>query len=219
MEEFVYWRHPTPAGIKVEEISGGEGRSARVWEAMARQIYCENGKDDYRQLDHFDCGAPYLEGEDTRISITHCKGLMAVATLPRTPEADLSQFNTRTAMGIDAETEDRGQVLKVREKFLSDAELDMIPADDVERNIQAWTAKEALLKAGMDRGVDIRVGLVIETLPEIGEISGFEATADFGKGMLRLADGREEPMSLYSWRSEGCILTLAFSPKCAKFKA
>ena len=97
--EFIYWRHPSLPGIKVEEVSGGEDRQGNVWLEMARQIYCENGKDTYREIGHFHNGTPFLYGEQGRISVTHCRGLLAVATLPPTPEVELGVFSERTALG------------------------------------------------------------------------------------------------------------------------
>ena len=43
--DFIYWRHPTIPGIKVEEITGGEYYKGKVWLDMARQVYCENGRE------------------------------------------------------------------------------------------------------------------------------------------------------------------------------
>lgn len=209
--DFIYWRHDTPAGIRVEEVSGAEDRTGRVWLIMARQVYCENGRDDYRVQEHFPSGAPMLEGSDSRISVTHTQGLYAVASLPRTPEADLEVFSPRTALGIDAERLDRGQVLGARERFLSPGELAMVPEKNVAANVAAWTAKEALLKASLDAGIDIRQGLVIHELPD-------PEKKPYGKGEIRFADGRAYEMVLYSYISEGCCVTLAYSPKCAKFK-
>lgn len=215
--EFIYWRHPTPAGIKVEEICGGEDRNGEIWRQMALQVYCENGKDGYREIGHYPNGAPFLIGSPERISITHTQHFLAVATLPKTPEVDLAHFNVRTAMGIDAEREDREQVIRVREKFLSDTELAMISKDDIRTNILAWTIKEALYKAALTPGIDFRNALSIETLPEISEIVDFrKSTTGFGHASISFPDGTIEKMSLFSWLSEGCIVTIAFSPKCAK---
>ncbi len=36
--DFIYWRHPTIPGIKVEEITGGEYYKGKVWLDMARQV-------------------------------------------------------------------------------------------------------------------------------------------------------------------------------------
>lgn len=209
--QFIYWRHILPCGVKVEEISGAEDRSGAVWRALAKQVYCENGRDGFRQLDHLECGAPLLCDEQTRISVTHTEHLLAVASLPRTPEADLSRFGVRTALGIDAESEHRGQVLKVRDKFLSDDELAIVAPDDLAANITAWTCKEALYKAALCPGIDLRAGLRITVLP-------VPDSGVAGSGAIIFPDGKEEAMELFSYRSEGCVITVAYSPRCAKYK-
>lgn len=220
--EFIYWHHPTPVGIKVEEISGMEDKSGKLWREMAMQIYCENGRDGYREVGHFSNGAPFLFGMPARISLTHTGHLLAVATLPKTPEADLSKFTPRTALGIDAEILDRGQVLKVRDKFLSDAEKELVDADNLEANIIAWTAKEALYKAAMTEGLDFRNNITILKLPAIDRkmnLPGAPAPV-IGSALLTLpAEKGEEKieMELYSYDSDGYCVTLAYSPKCAKF--
>ena len=231
--EFIYWRHPTPVGIKVEEISGMENKSGKLWRDMAMQIYCENGVDGFREIGHFANGAPFLFGLTSRISITHTAHLLAVATLPKTPEANLSQFAPRTAMGIDAERLDREQVIKVRDKFLSDEEKAIVSEDSLEANIIAWTSKEALYKAAMTEGLDFRNDITIKSLPAIDRqmnLPGAPAPV-IGKAQVLVADMRnhqdESPateirkevveMELYSYESEGCCVTIAYSPKCAKF--
>lgn len=215
--EFIYWPHPTPVGIRVEEVSGMLSKSGKLWRDMALQIYCENGRDGYRDIGHFSNGAPFLFSLPCRISITHTDHLLAVASLPKTPEADLSGFHTRTAVGIDAERLDREQVLKVRDRFLSDSEKEIVPPDNLEANILAWTAKEALYKAGMKDGLDFRLDIMIDSLPEIDRkmnLPGAPAPV-LGKARIRLE--QEYDMELYAYESEGCCVTLAFSPKCAKF--
>lgn len=219
--EFIYWRHHTLPGIKVEEICGAEDRQCPLWLEMAYQVYCENGKDGYREIGHYRSGAPLLMGESCRISITHAGKFLAVATLPPTPEVDLGIFTSRAAMGIDAEREDRAQVLKVRDRYLNDAEKCMIGVDELEKHLIAWTAKEAMLKAAMLRELDIRGEIVIESLPNIGPAVTVYDPEDFepiktGAGKV-LIEGEWEAMALYSYKSEGHIVTLAYSPKCAKF--
>ncbi len=248
MDEFIYWPHPTPVGIRVEEICGMESKSGRLWEEMAKQIYCENGRDGYREIGHFANGAPFLFAQTTRISITHSGHLLAVASLPKTPEADLATFSQRTALGIDAERNNREQVLKVRDRFLSDEEKAIIPADNLEANIIAWTAKEALYKAGMTEGIDLRKDITILSLPAIDRkmnLPGAPAPI-LGKALISLpnpisgnstdpnADApesssrkeyessrKEYEMELYTYESETetdtYIVTLAYSPKCAKY--
>lgn len=229
-EEFIYWPHPTPVGIRVEEVCGMENKSGRLWEEMAKQIYCENGRDGYREIGHFANGAPFLFGQTTRISITHAGHLLAVASLPKTPEADLANFSQRTALGIDAERSDREQVLKVRDRFLSDEEKQIIPEDNLELNIIAWTAKEALYKAGMTEGLDLRKDIMIKSLPAIDRkmnLPGAPAPV-LGKASLSLPETisdiplrKDYEMELYTYESETeterYIITLAYSPKCAKY--
>ncbi len=220
--ELIYWRHPTPIGIKVEEVSGMQDKSGRLWREMALQIYCENGIDGYREVGHFSNGAPFLFGETSRISLTHTNHLLAVATLPKTPEADLAKFSQRAALGIDAESLDRSQVIKVRNKFLSDTEKDFIKEDNLEANIIAWTAKEALYKAGMTEGIDFKNDIVIEKLPEIDRDMNMPGSPEpvIGKATITLPSETGTTsvvMELYSYESEGCCVTIAYSPKCAKF--
>ena len=242
--DLIYWRHPTVPAIKIEEVTDGEGDYGKYWLEAARQIYCENGRDEYREIGHFKNGAPFLYGEPSRISITHCEGLFAVATLPPTPDIDLSKFDPHTAMGIDAERIDRSQVLKVRERFLSDDELAMIPADDLRLNIQAWTVKEAVYKAGLCSGTDLRKDIRIERLPKFGPPTLVFDAKEFGlpKGQKELpedffgeativirdfsVDSVDEPgkerginqkFRLYSYLSDEFLITLAWSPLCCRF--
>ena len=233
--EFIYWRHPTLPGIKVEEVAGGEDRKGNVWLEMALQIYCENGKENYREIGHFHNGAPFLYGEQGRISITHCRGLLAVATLPPTPEVELGTFSERAALGIDAERADRSQVLNVRDKFLSEEEQAMVPAEDTEANIIAWTSKEAALKAVMNPSIDWRVEIRLSRMPRLGPaVVAFdpeefhvtnkdellEKVAGEAEVVFRTAEdapAEKVKLTLYSYRSDDHIVTLAYSHRCAKF--
>lgn len=242
--DFIYWRHPTIPGIKVEEVSGGDRYSGELWRSMARQLYCENGKEAYREIGHFEDGAPFLYGESNRVSVTHCPGLYAVATLPPTPEVDLSVFSPRAALGIDAERYDRAQVLRVRDRFLSESELKLIPADDLSLNILAWTVKEAAYKAARIPGLDIREDIRILRLPLFGPPTPVFNNADFGlapeekklperffgevaivSGIGANHDASEDgesnlySLTLYSYRSDEHIVTLCYDPRCAKFQS
>lgn len=220
--ELIYWRHPSIPGIKIEEICGGDDKPMKLWLEMAYQIYCENGKTGYREIGHFKSGAPFLMGEPSRISISHTGRFLVVATLPPTPEInDFSHFSPRAAMGVDAERRDREQILKVRSRFLSDKELGMIAADDIETNVLAWTIKEAAYKAALTPGLDFRNDIIIEKLPSIGPATIVYSKDEFpeiifGKAFLRI-NGEEHQLMLYSYISEENIITLAYSPRCAKF--
>lgn len=218
--EYIYWRHLTPVGIKVEEVSGREDKKGAVWTAMAFQVYCENGAEGYREIEHTEIGAPLLAGSKCRISISHTKGLLAVASLPKTPEAALDVFSPRTAMGVDCERWDRRQVLKVRDKYLSEDELKLVSPDSLEENIIAWTAKEALFKAALNPGLDWKENYRLIKLPQPGLptlIKG-EKPQPVGKAEIIDAEGNRFEMELYCYDSEGCCVMLAYSPKCATYK-
>lgn len=211
--------------IKVEEITEGEDYKGPAWMDMARQIYGENGKENYREIRHFDNGAPYVAGSTARISLTHCPGLLAIATLPDTPEVTLAEYSDRAALGIDAERCDRAQVLKVRERFLSPCEFDAIPADSVPDNILAWTVKEAVFKAALTAGLDMRYNIAINKLPAIGpatpvydkeEFPDFDEKC-YGSVTVKYPDGNERMFIVYAYRSDDFIISLAYSPRTARF--
>ena len=217
-DEFVTWQHKTFIGVKVDEIFGMDSKNGRVWTELARQIYCETGNQDYRVIEHFDNGAPYLENYSGRISITHTSHLFAVATLPKTPEVNLEIFNPRSCMGIDAESTNREQVLRVREKFLSEEELQLIPADDLQTNILAWTIKEAIIKASLNSGINYKEDIKIIRLPNILQDPIKGNLRDLGDALLFLKETVPYEMKLFSYHSYGCIITIAITPQAAKFR-
>lgn len=217
-DEFITWHHKTLVGINVDEVFGMDSKTGKVWIELARQIYCEQGEN-YRVIEHFENGAPYLEGYPGRISITHTNHFFAVASLPKTPEINLDSFNPRTAMGIDAERLNRKQVLKIRDKFLSKTEQEFISEDDLKSNILAWTAKEALYKSALVSGLDFCKDITITKLPFLSNdpLKGTEQM--LGKAIIKFHEGKNEgnqEMLLFSYESYGCCVTIAFSPKCAK---
>ena len=219
-EEFVTWHHTTPVGVKVDEVFGMDSKSGRVWLELARQIYCEQGMPDYRVIEHFENGAPYLEGYPGRISLTHTGHFFAVATLPKTPEINLDGFSPRAAMGIDAELLDRQQVIKIRNKFLSENELEFIAEDNLKANIMAWTAKEALYKIAFVKGIDFKNDISILSLSVLEPDPTKKSNAPLGEAMIKFPENSgigTQKFSLYSYESYGCCVTIAFSPKCAKF--
>ena len=227
-DEFVTWRHKTPIGVKIDEIFGMDSKSGKVWLELAKQIFSEQSDTFYRVIDHFPNGAPFLEGYPGRISVTHTNHFLAVASLPKTPEINLELFNPRAALGIDAESIDRTQVIKIREKFLSPDELEMIGEEDVAANILAWTIKEALYKAALTPGLDFKENLKIKKLPVVLAEPDSKPEKD-SKGNIRDSFGEaviifpkdsewgEQQMTLFSYMSYGCCVTIAVSPKCAKF--
>ena len=219
-DEFVTWHHKTPVGVKVDEVFGMDSKKGKVWIELARQIFCEQGEPNYREIGHYENGAPFIEGYPGRISITHTSHFLAVATLPKTPEINLDGFSPRSAMGIDAENWDRQQVIKIRNRFLSDEELSTIPDNDIRLNVQAWTAKEALYKAAFYSGLDFRNDIKIITLPVVDPTPENKKTIELGKAVIKFPDASgfgSQEMKLYSYDSYGCCVTIALSMKCATF--
>ncbi len=224
MGEFMYEKAVAPCGVAIEMIYGADEKSPKVWKLFAMQIFSE-AEGDYRSIGHFANGAPYLEGIPQRISLSHTPHFLVVASLPKTPDIELSEVNPRTAIGIDIEKSDRAQVLKVREKFLSEAELSLLPAIDdiekataevIEKYILAWTCKEAIFKAAMGEASDWKGDYRIISLPQIASELCKATSEKYGKGIVTTEDVDMELM-LSSWRAEGHVVTLAFSGKIAKY--
>lgn len=242
--EMIFWRHATSPGIQVEEISGGEDKSPAIWKALALQVFGENGGDRFRIIGHSQYGAPVLEDMQTRISVSHTARFMVIAMLPRTPEADLTVFSQRTALGIDCEEVGRTQCCRVIGRVLDGSELALVgqyaatlEAGDANHKpmeaeeaataagVMAWTCKEALYKAALTPGLDFRKNLRIESLPEMCNFPTVR-NPKYGKARIVFPEGcgvaetgcRECEMELFSYMSEGHIITLAYSPKCSKFK-
>lgn len=212
-EDYIYDRYYVD-GVKIEEISGGARYKGKVWTEIARQIYCENGKDGYRDLGHFNIGAPFLYGEEERISISHTEGCYVVATLKVPEGTDLSTFSEPAALGIDVERIDREKVMRVREKFLNDSELSRINADSVEANIIAWTSKEAMLKAGMNPGIDFRNDIMLVSVPPIAKTRDMQINKSKETlpclGLANILIGGEEyTFALRHYRSGDFIITVA----------
>lgn len=226
MTDFMYEKEMAPCGVAIEEIYGADEKSAKVWKLFAMQIFSE-AEGDYRSIEHFENGAPYIDGHQQRISVSHTSHCLVVASLPKTPDIDLESVNIRTAIGIDLERSDRAQVLKIRDKFLSSSENALLPEiadiekateEDIKQYILAWTCKEALYKAGMGMSPDWREDYRIVVLPKIASDMRSASTEKYGKGTIRTADGEME-MLLSSWEFEGHVVTLAFSGKIARYQA
>lgn len=230
-EEMIYWRHPSLPCIKIEEITEGTRYKGSTWLDVASQVYSENGTGDYREIGHYPSGAPFLYGSDSRISISHCPGLLVVATLAPVPDADLSVFSKETALGVDAERRDRDQVLRLRERFLNDAELAMIPEKDVEANVIAWTVKEACYKAALSEGLDFRRDIIIRRMPRIGppvpvyDVAEYDYNGkgegftedDYGLATVKRTSEEEIELQLYTYYSDSFIITLAYTPESSRF--
>ena len=198
--DYVYERFKTPFGVKIETVTGGSRYSGKVWREIAMQIYCENGRNGYRDIGHLPSGAPFIYGSDERISISHTDGCLVVTTIPLTPERSVSDFAPSNAIGVDVERADREQAHKLRERFLNEEELKRVP-DTPEASLTAWTCKEAMLKAGMNADINWRDDIVIEALPTVDRE---------GRGFIRIA-GEKHTLRLHTLSLPPFLLTVALS--------
>ncbi len=208
--EFIYCRHKTPIGVKIEEITGAEQRSGRVWQEMARQVWNENGRDDYRSIGHFANGAPYNETDpDSRISLSHTEGMLVIATLPPTPQIETqSAYNPLIALGVDTERTDREKPHILRTRFLNENELNSLP-DTPAASLLAWTAKEALYKAALTPGLDWRADIGITRLPD-------PLAGTLGEASVRI-NGEEQRFILYSYHEGSFTITIALGDNTLTF--
>ncbi len=95
-------------------------------------------------IGHYPDGSPFIENLDIHISISHCKGMVAIAS------------NPRLKIGIDIERW-RNTLLKVKPRFLSPREMEHYNTPDT--LLWAWTAKEAVYKAAGCEGIDFANGI------------------------------------------------------------
>lgn len=136
------------AGIAVEDLMELQVKRQRE-KATERLLLCRAFGQPV-SLCHDEQGAPFVEGFDVNISITHTPHLVAVA------------INEHQVVGVDAEQMNRQQVLRVRDKFLNDKEKLFIAPDDLAAHVIAWTAKEAIIKAERNSALDWTNGICLE---------------------------------------------------------
>lgn len=144
--------------------------------ALIRNTFGENVS-----LSHNDDGSPQLIGCDLNISISHCKGMVIVVSHPD------------KKIGVDIERW-RNTLLKVKTKFLSQAEMDYYTSpDDL---LVAWTCKEAIYKAAGYPGLDFvhDINLPLNNIDN--------------KAIVHLPDG-DRQFSLFTTASSEFTLTLA----------
>ena len=136
------------AGIAVEDLM--ELPVKRQREKTAERLLLCRAFGQPVTLCHDSQGAPFIDGMEVNISITHTQRLVALAV-------DNSQV-----IGIDAEQADRQQVVRVRDKFLNASEKQFVAADDLAAHIIAWTAKEAVIKAERNSALDWTDGIYLD---------------------------------------------------------
>ena len=118
-------------------------------------------KDDTLEILYRESGKPYLSN-NIQISISHSYDWLVV----------LFSFNG-VAVGVDIEKV-RDKVLNIKEKFLSEKELQDLKNASVEKYITYWAVKEAIYKAIGKRGLIFEEHIYIEDFiysPQGGKIN------------------------------------------------
>jgi phosphopantetheinyl transferase len=130
-------------------------------------------------------GKPFVERESAHISISHSHDKLAIIK------------NDDHATGIDIELI-RDKVLKVRDKFLCEEELDAT-GTNVEKLILYWAAKEALYKLYGMKEVEFAKHLFIENfeMTALGNFTGHIRLERFHKKFLLHYEKLEDYMLVY----------------------
>lgn len=165
------------AGIPVEDLEELPVKRQRE-KAAERLLLCHAFGWPVTLL-HDGQGAPFLQGMEVNISITHTMRLVALA------------WNEDLIIGLDAEQDDRSQVVKVRNKFLNASEQQFISPDHLAAHIIAWTAKEAVIKAERNSAIDWTNGITVEPFEVLAGETSFFARCDDRRYRLitRCAEG------------------------------
>jgi len=119
------------------------------WLAYRRLLREMTGPGDF-PVRYDEAGKPYLAGRNWHISVTHTDRFAGVI------------LSKKVRVGIDME-KIRPRIEKVKEKFLSDEELDALAEDfRLDYLTLGWCAKEALYKLYGYRSMDFRENMRLE---------------------------------------------------------
>lgn len=176
------------AGVAISAEDRGRPAN-RLCEILATRLLLFNIFGGDVSLAHRECGAPYIEDEDCAISISHTKGAVVVA------------ISKSDIIGVDIEYMNE-RVIRIKDKFLNDAEKSFIAADDTVGTLVAWTAKEAIFKAVPECGIDFRGNLLLSKFSD-SDLGIIRFDAKFVKGEISI------DYSLTTYRYEDFMVTLA----------
>lgn len=110
-------------------------------------------------LSYYETGKPYLEGREEKISISHSHDKIAIIT------------DQQKETGIDIELI-RDKVLLIAHKFLSERERENLAANDVEKHLVYWAAKETLYKIYGRKKVDFIKNLYVSPFNYNADVGG-----------------------------------------------
>lgn len=122
--------------------------------AVGRLLRYALGHENYS---HRADGSPYIEGLGREITVSHCKGIAAIAV------------GASVRIGLDIERM-RPTLHRVRRKYLSAEEMNVcIEGRDL---LAAWTVKEAVYKAAAIRGLDFSDDICLPDRDGVSHVAG-----------------------------------------------
>ncbi len=126
-----------------------DGCAKAIRELTAEHLLLHHAYPAGYELCHNEHGAPYLASGAEYISFTHSGDYVMLA------------INAEARVGIDIEYA-ADKAIRVRRKYVNDAEAEYIMPADGQAHLVAWTAKEALFKAIPEDRVDFRTQLLLD---------------------------------------------------------
>jgi 4'-phosphopantetheinyl transferase len=143
-----------------EFAAAGNLTAKRELETQGKEFLMKKLLDRDYTISYDDKGKPYLAGDTRHISVSHSHDKLAIIV------------NEQEATGIDIELI-RDKVLRIKHKFLRDAEL-ADAGGDVEKLLIYWAAKESLYKIYGLKEVDFIEHLLVNpfTKHNLGTIIG-----------------------------------------------
>ena len=105
----------------------------RKYEWLNIRLLLSNAVENCSEIIYNEFGKPYLKNESTHISISHSKNKIAIIT------------NKNNHTGVDIQFV-HPKIMRIRNKFLSELELENIDNITNEKLTAYWSAKEALFK-------------------------------------------------------------------------
>lgn len=157
--------------LAVEGITSPSRRQERLmWRRVVREVTGRGVEVEYAPS-----GAPQIKNFPyEHISISHCRGVVAVVASHRT-------------CGVDVERRDR-RFERVAPRYVSAAEWALCEARGCERGLflaAVWCAKECMYKAARREGLDLKEGIAIEDI-------------DLGRGVIvgRVEGGEPREMQI-----------------------
>jgi 4'-phosphopantetheinyl transferase len=100
-------------------------------------------------ISYLSSGKPVLTNRSEHISLSHSHGKLVLAV------------NTEENTGVDIELI-REKVLRIRHKFVGEAEDHHFNTDDAESLTRVWAAKEAMYKAYGEKEIDFKSQLLVK---------------------------------------------------------